>query len=267
MRRILAHLRVRTGHDFTKYKRSTVLRRIARRMQVTRTDQLKDYYEVLRERAEEAQSLLSDLLISVTTFFRDAESFTLLQKTVIPELFRRGDPVPSTIRVWVPGCATGEEAYSIAILLLEQASKQEVRPTVQVFGTDLDAKALAIAREGRYPAAIEAGVNEERLRRFFTREGDAIGCARNCAISCCTVAILDVRIGRESVAPVARELTRRGIPFLFYTGQIGRDRMILEWPDRPVLAKPASSSRIVAAVAALLKPQLPQSDTSLNEAA
>jgi two-component system, chemotaxis family, CheB/CheR fusion protein len=169
LRRILAHLRVRTGHDFTKYKRSTVFRRIARRMQVTRADELKDYYEVLRDRAEEAQALLGDLLISVTTFFRDADSFEVLQKAVMPELFKGDDPV----RVWVPGCATGEEAYSIAIMLLEETARHELRPSIQVFGSDLDAKALSIAREGRYPASIEADVNDERLRRFFTREGDA----------------------------------------------------------------------------------------------
>ncbi|HEY6986760.1 MAG TPA: chemotaxis protein CheB, partial [Bryobacteraceae bacterium] len=172
LRRVLAHLHVRTGHDFTKYKRSAVLRRIARRMQVTRSNDLAAYYDVLRESADEAQALLGDLLISVTTFFRDSESFAALQKTVIPELFKGDGPVDS-IRVWVSGCATGEEAYSIAILLLEEASKHELRPPIQVFGSDLDSRALAIAREGRYPTAIEADVNEERLRRYFTRETDA----------------------------------------------------------------------------------------------
>jgi two-component system CheB/CheR fusion protein len=172
LRRILAHLRVRTGHDFAKYKRSTVLRRIARRMQVTRAASLHAYYDVLRENADEAQALLGDLLISVTTFFRDSESFEVLQKTVIPELFASDDPTES-IRVWVSGCATGEEAYSIAILLLEEAAKHELRPAIQVFGSDLDSRALAAAREGRYPTAIETDVNEERLRRYFTREGDA----------------------------------------------------------------------------------------------
>jgi two-component system, chemotaxis family, CheB/CheR fusion protein len=172
LRRILAHLRVRTGHDFSKYKRSTLLRRIARRMQVTRTDELREYYEVLRESMEEAQALLSDLLISVTMFFRDRESFEELQRTVLPKLFEGGAAVES-IRVWVAGCATGEEAYSFAIMLLEEASKHELRPALQLFGSDLDARALTTAREGRYPAAIEADVSEERLRRFFTREGDS----------------------------------------------------------------------------------------------
>src|SRR5499427_8936645 len=171
LRRIIAHLRVRTGHDFSKYKRSTVLRRIARRMQVTRADDLKEYYDVMRDNPDEAQALLGDLLISVTTFFRDADAFDKLAKDILPELFKTKEP-DETIRVWVSGCATGEEAYTFAILLLEEAGKHPLRPPIQVFGSDLDSRALASAREGRYPLAIEADVSEDRLRRFFTREGD-----------------------------------------------------------------------------------------------
>jgi two-component system, chemotaxis family, CheB/CheR fusion protein len=170
LRRILAHLRVRTGHDFSKYKRSTVVRRVARRMQVNRIDELKDYYDTVRDNADEVQALLSDLLISVTSFFRDREAFESLTK-LMPEIFA-SKTAGQSIRVWVAGCATGEEAYSVAILLLEEAARQEVRPQIQVFGTDLDVRALAAAREGRYPAAIEADVSESRLRRFFTRDGD-----------------------------------------------------------------------------------------------
>ena len=171
LRRVLAHLRVRTGHDFSKYKRSTVLRRLMRRMQVTRSEDLSEYYEVLRESADEAQALLADLLISVTTFFRDHDAFKALRTQVLPGLFD-GRELDATIRVWVSGCATGEEAYSIAMLLQEEAAKHELRPPIQVFGSDLDARALAVAREGRYPASIEADVSEDRLRRFFIREGD-----------------------------------------------------------------------------------------------
>jgi two-component system CheB/CheR fusion protein len=171
LRRVLAHLRVRTGHDFSKYKRSTVLRRIARRMQVTRTDNLQQYYEALRENTDEAQALLGDLLISVTTFFRDHDAFEALKTHVLPGLFEDRD-LNTTIRIWVSGCATGEEAYSIAMLLLEEAAKHEFHPPIQMFGSDLDARALAVAREGRYPASIEADVSEDRLRRFFIREGE-----------------------------------------------------------------------------------------------
>jgi len=171
LRRVIAHLRVRTGHDFSKYKRSTVLRRIARRMQVNRADDLQQYYDVMRDHADEAQALLGDLLISVTTFFRDGEAFEKIAKEVIPDLFK-DQAADETIRVWVSGCATGEEAYSFAMLLLEEASRHPLRPPIQVFGSDLDSRALALAREGRFPAAIESDVSEERLRRFFAREGD-----------------------------------------------------------------------------------------------
>jgi len=170
LHRIIAHLRVRTGHDFSKYKRSTVMRRLARRMQVNHTDELEDYYELLRDNTNEVQALLSDLLISVTNFFRDKEAFESLAK-LLPGLFK-GKPTGQPIRVWVAGCATGEEAYSIGMLLLEEAARQEVRPHIQVFGTDLDVRALATAREGRYPLAIEADVGEPRLNRFFSREGE-----------------------------------------------------------------------------------------------
>lgn len=172
LRRILAHLRTRTGHDFSKYKRSTVLRRIARRMQVTRSDELSDYYEALRDKSDEAQALLADLLISVTTFFRDPEAYESLQKLTLRQLFNSRVESEDPIRGWVCGCATGEEAYSIAMLLLEEAGQHDLRPPIQLFASDLDARALATAREGRYPSAIEADVSEDRLRRFFTREGD-----------------------------------------------------------------------------------------------
>jgi two-component system CheB/CheR fusion protein len=167
---IIAHLRVRTGHDFSKYKRSTVVRRIARRMQVNRTDELKAYYELMRENPSEAQALLSDLLISVTTFFRDKEAFESFAK-LLPDVFRLKSTTQS-IRVWVAGCATGEEAYSIGMLLQEEASRQEIRPHIQIFASDLDVRALTTGREGRYPVAIEADVSEARLHRFFLRDGD-----------------------------------------------------------------------------------------------
>jgi two-component system CheB/CheR fusion protein len=170
LRRILSHLRVRTGHDFSKYKRTTVVRRIARRMQVNRTDDLNNYFAIIRDNQNEVDALLSDLLISVTTFFRDSEAFESLAK-LLPQVFA-GKGHGRSIRVWVAGCATGEEAYSIGIQLLEEVARHEVHPHIQIFGTDLDVRALAAAREGRYPADIEADVSETRLRRFFTREGD-----------------------------------------------------------------------------------------------
>jgi two-component system, chemotaxis family, CheB/CheR fusion protein len=171
MQRILSHLRVRSGHDFSNYKKSTVRRRIARRMQVQRAATMADYLTILRENAPEAQALFADLLISVTTFFRDSDAFEKLATIVIPRLFE-DKGAADTIRAWIPGCATGEEAYSIAILLLEEAGRRDIRCELQVFASDLDDGALAVARDGRYPAAIEADMTEEWLRRFFTREGD-----------------------------------------------------------------------------------------------
>ncbi|MBO0750104.1 MAG: hypothetical protein J2O44_06715, partial [Porphyrobacter sp.] len=167
--RIIAFLRARTGHDFASYKSATVRRRIGRRMQVTRQESLADYVKYLTENPEEAQDLFGDLLISVTSFFRDGAAFAKLAEEVIPSLFDicgHND----TIRAWAVGCATGEEAYSLAILLLEEAERREVKPSIQIFATDLDEGALATAREGRYPRAIEADVSEERLRRFFVEE-------------------------------------------------------------------------------------------------
>ena len=171
VRRLLGHLRARTGHDFSRYKRSTILRRVARRMQVHRMENLEDYLEYFRENVEEVQALFADLLISVTTFFRDGAAFEALSRKVIPTLFE-GKSHGEHIRVWVPGCATGEEAYSIAILLIEESSRRDIRPQLQVFASDLDTGALATAREGLFPAAIAADVSEERLRRFFERDGD-----------------------------------------------------------------------------------------------
>jgi two-component system CheB/CheR fusion protein len=171
LRRILAHLRVRTGHDFSHYKITTVTRRVQRRMQVARKEKLADYFAYLRETPDEAQALLADLLISVTTFFRDGKAFDALAREVLPNLFEE-KRLADGIRVWAAGCATGEEAYSLAMLLLEEAARHDLRPEIQVFGSDMDLNALSIAREGRYPATIEADVSEERLRRFFTRDGD-----------------------------------------------------------------------------------------------
>jgi two-component system CheB/CheR fusion protein len=140
-------------------------------MQVARRETLEEYFKYLHEHPEESQALLTDLLISVTAFFRDTKAFEALAKHVIAALVK--DELHSPIRVWSAGCATGEEAYSIAMLLLEEAARHEFRPEIQVFGSDMDNRALAIAREGRYPSAIEADVSEERLRRFFTPDGDS----------------------------------------------------------------------------------------------
>ena len=169
LRRIVSFLRARTGHDFSAYKRATVTRRIARRMQVRRVDGLGAYADLLRRDPEEAQELFADLLISVTMFFRDPAAFeSLAGKAVGPILDEAG---PEGVRAWVVGCATGEEAYSVAMVMLEEMARRRVQLPVQIFASDLDEGALATAREGRYPRSIEADVSDERLKRFFVDEG------------------------------------------------------------------------------------------------
>lgn len=168
LREIFALLRVRTGHDFSSYKRSTILRRIGRRMQVHGVTELAAYVRVLREQPGEVQALLRDLLISVTNFFRDREAFAALEQD-LANIFA-GKQADDQVRVWVAGCATGEEAYSVAILLAEYAALLERPPEIQVFATDVDSDAIAVAREGVYLPNIAADVAPERLQRFFDEE-------------------------------------------------------------------------------------------------
>jgi two-component system CheB/CheR fusion protein len=171
LREILLLLRLRTGHDFAHYRRPTLLRRIARRMQVRAVNQLADYLSFLRNSPEELEVLFRDLLITVTNFFRDHESFEVLGREVIPKLFE-GKASDDQVRVWSAGCATGEEAYSLAMMLAEYASRLPAPPSLQVFGTDIDERAIVEARTARYPATIALDVSPERLQSFLLREGD-----------------------------------------------------------------------------------------------
>lgn len=170
LREVLALLRTRTRHDFTSYKRATLLRRIERRMQVTESEDLPAYLEHIRQKPNELQLLLRDLLISVTNFFRDPEVFAQLATDVVPRLFT-GRGANEQVRAWVAGCATGEEAYSVAMLLIEHADLLGSPPTIQVFASDIDTEALSHARAGVYPETIAADVSSERLKRFFVKEG------------------------------------------------------------------------------------------------
>ncbi len=171
IRRILAHVHARTGHDFSQYKRSTLLRRLQRRMQIHGLSTLETYLDYLRNNSTEATALFNDVLIGVTSFFRDRESWQELANQVIPLIFNGKRP-GDTVRAWTIGCSTGEEAYGLAILFFEQADKLEFRPQLQIFASDLDENSIKYAREGLYPTAIEADVSQERLERFFIREGD-----------------------------------------------------------------------------------------------
>jgi two-component system CheB/CheR fusion protein len=165
---VLAVLRGRTGHDFSLYKRSTVLRRLERRLKFNGVDGVEDYLPLLRASAPEAGALERDLLISVSGFFRDPEAFAALAG-VVPALFDGKGP-GDAVRVWVPGCATGEEPYSLAILLDEHAATLEHPPQVQIFATDIDEKGYAWGREALYPASAVAEIPPERLQRYFTQE-------------------------------------------------------------------------------------------------
>ncbi|PBB89582.1 methyltransferase [Mesorhizobium sp. WSM3864] len=167
--RITGLLRTRTGHDFSGYKDNTILRRIQRRMQVLQIDDPNEFYERLRDEPQQVDLLFQDLLIGVTSFFRDPQAFDTLESLVIPKLFEGRKP-DETIRVWVPGCATGEEAYSIAMLLRENAPRGAASPKLQIFATDIDERALEVARAGRYPTTVASDITPKRLQEFFSRE-------------------------------------------------------------------------------------------------
>jgi len=169
LEQIAAILRTQTGHDFSNYKERTIIRRVQRRMHVLQIDDMGVFIERLRRDNREVNLLFQDLLIGVTHFFRDPHAFATLEHQVIPDLFKdKGSD--SSIRVWVPGCATGEEAYSIAILLREFAPTIGQKPKLQIFASDIDGHALDIARVGRYPASIASDIPAERLERYFLRE-------------------------------------------------------------------------------------------------
>ena len=170
--RIFSLLRSASGTDYSVYKPSTVIRRIRRRMQLQHVDRLPAYLELLGRKKEEARALADDLLITVTEFFRDAETFVQIEKEVIAQLFD-GKQSEDQVRIWSVGCSTGEEAYSLAMLLLEEASRRQDTPRLQVFASDLQEAALNRAREGLYPESIHEYVSPERLERFFAKEGSS----------------------------------------------------------------------------------------------
>ena len=169
LRNLFRLLHTELGHDFSQYKRSTVMRRIQRRMLVRQTETVPDYIKYLRQHAQEHQLLFREMLISVTEFFRDPLAFAALQERVIPTLLAdRG--AADVLRVWVTGCATGEEAYSIAMLLREAMGPQG-GPKVQIFATDIDDRGIEAARAGRFRAPL-LGISPERQQRWFSKEGD-----------------------------------------------------------------------------------------------
>jgi two-component system CheB/CheR fusion protein len=165
-RAICQILLAEVGHDFSQYKDKTFLRRVRRRMQVLSLIDLDEYIARLRQDRGETLLLFRDLLIGVTAFFRDADTFAVLQADVMPLLFNGKGP-DDVVRTWIPGCATGEEAYSLAILMLEYADTLPAPPRIQLFATDIDEAAIAAARAGRYPTLLLQNLPPARLRRFF----------------------------------------------------------------------------------------------------
>ena len=162
-------LRRRAGHDFSQYKETTIARRLERRMKALQVDTVEQYVQMLERQPEEADRLFKDLLIGVTQFFRDSEAFEALGREVIPKLFE-GKASSGEVRACVVGCASGEEAYSIAILLCEHAATLDNAPRIKIFATDIDERGLEMARKGLYPDAIAEHVSPERLERFFNKQ-------------------------------------------------------------------------------------------------
>ncbi len=171
LEKVFILLRTQTGHDFSLYKKSTVYRRIERRMGLHQIDRIAAYVRFLQENPQETELLFKELLIGVTSFFRDPEIWEQLKGKVIPELLT-AHPTGGIFRAWITGCSTGEEAYSLAIIFKE--TLEEVKPagnfSLQIFATDLDKDAIDKARAGIYPANIAADVSPARLRRFFVQE-------------------------------------------------------------------------------------------------
>jgi two-component system, chemotaxis family, CheB/CheR fusion protein len=161
-------LRRSTGVDFSHYRQTTILRRIQRRMVVHKIEKLEEYVKYIQTNPSEIKSLYQDLLINVTSFFRNPKVFDALKAEVLPEILGHRNP-EATIRVWTPGCASGEETYSVAIALLEFLGDRVAQTPIQFFGTDVSETSIAKARSGVYPENIQGDVSPERLRRFFTK--------------------------------------------------------------------------------------------------
>lgn len=168
LRSVFKQVRKSTGHDFSEYKTNTILRRIDRRMAANEITEMDDYRKFLNDNDEEAEKLFREFLISVTNFFRDEEAFEQLRKEVLEPMFRDAEE-HINLRIWVPGCATGEEAYSVAIMVAEIESKYETQNTeVQIFASDIDEDAIEFARVGEFDRGIEADLSKERLNKYFS---------------------------------------------------------------------------------------------------
>jgi two-component system, chemotaxis family, CheB/CheR fusion protein len=172
IKKIFAIINSKLGHDFSHYKKTTITRRIERRMAVHKIKKIENYRHLLEQNPNEIEALFKELLIGVTQFFRDKPAFEILQNKVLP-LILKNKSDNNDIRVWVPGCATGEEAYSLAIILAEAMEKSKDHVLVQIFATDIDPEFIEFARKGVYPDSIAADVNPERLKQFFIKKDNS----------------------------------------------------------------------------------------------
>lgn len=173
LKKVFILVRGQTGHDFSLYKDTTILRRIERRMTVNQIGELRFYVRYLQQNPLEVQILFKELLIGVTNFFRDPEAFEVLKSRVMPALFHER-PRDRTLRIWVPGCSTGEEAYTIAILIRDYMASHRLEHDVQIFATDIDADSIEVARQGVYPESIAVDVPPDYLKRYFVHKDSTL---------------------------------------------------------------------------------------------
>lgn len=235
LERIFRALQAHTGHDFTHYKRNTILRRTERRLALHQINSIGDYARYLQQNKAELDALFKELLIGVTSFFRDPDAFEALRQKVIAGIFKdKSQKRP--VRVWVPGCATGEEAYSVAMLLVEEAERRAQEAAFQIFATDIDNDALDYARAGTYPASIAADVGPERLRRFFVHEGahyrirknlrDTVVLAKQDLTKDPPFSRLDLIVCRNLLIYLGPALQKKILPLFHYTLNYGGHMML-----------------------------------------
>ena len=232
MKKIFNLLRTQTGHDFSHYKPNTISRRIERRMAIQNVNSVDEYVLHLEKKPAEVETLFHDLLIGVTSFFRNPTAFEELQKKIIPNLFTGKHP-NSAMRIWVAGCSTGEEAYSIGILLQEQMELLKQIFKVQIFATDIDRRAIENARSGTYPSTISIDISPERLARFFTQDSsgnyrinkgirDMMVFSEQDIIKDPPFSKLDLLSCRNVLIYMDRELQKKLIPLFHYALKPGR---------------------------------------------
>jgi two-component system, chemotaxis family, CheB/CheR fusion protein len=229
LEKIVLLLRDRSGHDFSNYKKSTLYRRIERRMALHQLEDIASYVRYLRQNEQEQDLLFNELLIGVTRFFRDEAAWTALRDTVFPALFSQR-PKGGTLRAWAAGCSTGEEAYTLAVVFLEALEKvrPKARYSLQIFATDLDRNAIERARQGVYPPNIASDVSPARLQRFFVKEEggsyrvtreirEMVTFAPHDLVKDAPFTKLDVLVCRNVLIYLDPDLQRRLIPHFHYS--------------------------------------------------